>query len=99
MAIVAVNITPLGNSSSVSTYVTVAEKVLVTKAGIKWQIGPMATTIEGDLDEILQAIREMQEAVFAFGAARVATTIQIDDRRDKAITMEGKIRAVEEKLL
>ncbi len=98
MAIVAVKIVPIGVGSSVSSYVAAAEKVLLNKPAIKRQLGPMCTTLEGDLDDILQAIREMQEAEFAAGAVRVATTIMIDDRRDKPITMEGKIQAVEEKL-
>lgn len=98
MAIVAVNITPIGAGASVSHYVAAAEKVLAAKPHIKRQIGPMFTTLEGDLDEIMAVVREMQEAVFAMGAVRVGTTIKIDDRRDKPITMEGKIQAVEEKL-
>lgn len=32
------------------------------------------------------------------GAQRVSTKLAIDDRRDKEITMDGKIRAVEEKM-
>ena len=99
MAIVAVSIAPLGQGASVSNYVAAAERVLESKPSIKRQIGPMFTTLEGDIDEIMAAIKEMQEAVFAAGAVRVSTVIKIDERRDKAITMEGKIRAVEEKLL
>ena len=99
MAIVAVSIAPLGQGASVSNYVAATERVLESKPSIKRQIGPMFTTLERDLDEIMAAIKEMQEAVFAAGAVRVSTVIKIDERRDKAITMEGKIRTVEEKLL
>ncbi|HWJ02457.1 MAG TPA: MTH1187 family thiamine-binding protein [Verrucomicrobiae bacterium] len=98
VAIVAVTITPIGKGPSISSYVAAAEKVLDNKPGLKRHIGPMSTTLEGDLDEILQAIREMQEAVFAAGAERVATEIKIDDRRDKTISIEGKIQAVQAKL-
>ncbi len=98
MAIVAVSITPIGKEVSVSKYVAAAERVLLDKPGIKRQIGPMFTTLEGELDEIMQVIREMQEAVFATGVERLSTSIKIDDRRDKTITMDGKIKAVEEKL-
>ncbi len=98
MAIVAVSISPLGEGPSVSRYVVAAEKALAGYPNIKRQIGPMFTTLEGDLDEIWQAIRAMQEAVFELGAARVVSSIKIDDRRDKVISMEGKVKAVEEKL-
>ena len=98
MAIVAVSISPLGEGPSVSRYVVAAERALSGYPNIKRQIGPMFTTLEGDLDEIWQAVRAMQEAVFELGAGRVVSSIKIDDRRDKAITMEGKVKAVEEKL-
>lgn len=98
MAIVAVNIVPLGVGPSVSKYVAAAEKVIKDRPGIKRELGPMFTTLEGDLDEVLQAIREMQEAVFETGVARVVTTIKIDDRRDVAATMEAKIASVNSKL-
>ncbi|HWQ72921.1 MAG TPA: MTH1187 family thiamine-binding protein [Desulfitobacteriaceae bacterium] len=98
MAIIAVSIAPLGMGPSVSDYVVAAEEILAAKPDLKWQIGPMFTTIEGDLDEVLGVVREMQEAVFEAGASRVVTTIQIDDRRDKLITIEGKLRTVEEKM-
>jgi len=98
MAIVAVNMVPLGMGSSVSKYVAAAEKVIVDRPGIKRQVGPMFTTLEGDLDEIMQAIREMQEAVFAAGVDRVLTTIKIDDRRDKQATMEAKLASLNAKL-
>lgn len=98
MAIVAVSIYPLGEGTSVSRYVAEAEKVFAAKPNLKRQLGPMFTTLEGDLDEIMAAIREAQEAMFAAGALRVTTNIKIDERRDKAVTMEGKIKAVEDKL-
>ena len=40
----------------------------------------------------------MHEVPFANGAARVSTTLTIDDRRDKQGTMEQKLLSVEEKL-
>jgi uncharacterized protein (TIGR00106 family) len=98
MAIVAVNMVPLGMGSSVSKYVAAAEKVIVDRPGIKRQVGPMFTTLEGDLDEIMKAIREMQESVFETGVDRVITTIKIDDRRDKKGTMEDKLASLNAKL-
>jgi len=99
MAIVEVSITPLGTGTpSVSQFVAQAHKRLIETPGLKAQLTPMSTVLEGDLDLILKAIREAQEAVFAAGALRVSTSVKIDDRRDRIGTMEGKVRAVEEKL-
>ncbi|MFP4201164.1 MAG: MTH1187 family thiamine-binding protein [Bacillota bacterium] len=98
MAIVAVSTAPLGEGTSVSEYVASAIEVLEKYPGIDYQLGPMFTTLEGDLDEILMAVRDMHESVFESGALRVSTLIKIDDRRDKEITVKGKLDAVNRRL-
>jgi uncharacterized protein (TIGR00106 family) len=98
MAVVEVSITPLGTGTTgVSHYVAGCVK-LVKESGIPHQLTPMGTILEGDLDEILRLIRQMQESTFTAGAARVSTLIKIDDRRDKEHTMKGKVYSVETKL-
>ncbi len=94
MAIVAVSIAPGGEQTSVGAFVAEAIRVLEQQDAVRWELGAMFTTLEGDLDAIFRLIREMQEAVFAKGAARVATVIKIDDRRDKEATMAGKMESV-----
>jgi len=56
-----------------------------------------STTPEGDLDVVWQAVKAMQEAMFAAGAKRLLTTLRIDDRRDKEETLERKRQAIAEK--
>lgn len=99
MAVVEVTITPLGTgSASVSRFV--AGCLHIAKAsGLRHQLTPMGTILEGELDEILRVIRQMHEAPFLEGAVRVSTLIKIDDRRDRdEHTMAGKVRAVQERL-
>ncbi|SDF66743.1 MTH1187 family thiamine-binding protein [Sporolituus thermophilus] len=98
MAIVEVTIAPLGVGTSISRYVAACHKVLEQAKDLKYQLTPMATVIEGDLDRIMEVIRQMHEVPFEAGAQRVSTLIRIDDRRDKELTMAGKIKAVQEKL-
>jgi uncharacterized protein (TIGR00106 family) len=94
-----VTVVPLGTATpSLSAYVAGVEKVLAKYTNIKTLLTPMATILEGDLDEILTAVREMHETPFLKGAQRVSTRISIDDRRDKKLSMEGKVKAVKEKL-
>ena len=98
MAIVFVSVAPLGTgSTSLSRYVAGVERIL-RESGLKHQLTAMGTIIEGDLDAILPVLRRMHESPFAEGALRVSTQIKIDDRRDKAGTIEGKVQAVREKL-
>lgn len=100
MAIVEVTIVPLGTESpSVSKYVAEVHKVLQQAAEpIKFQLTPMSTIIEGELDDLFAVIRRMHEVPFAKGAQRVSTSIRIDERRDKTSTMESKLQSVHEKL-
>ena len=44
--------------------------------------------------KVLKWIREMHEVPFKEGVKRVVTTIEIDDRRDKELTIEGKVNSV-----
>ena len=66
--------------------------------GLTHQLTAMGTIIEGDVDEILAVVRRMHEHPFTMGAQRVSTSMRIDDRRDKAHSIERKMRSVEEKL-
>lgn len=94
-----VTVVPLGTATpSLSTYVAEVEKVLKKYTNIKTMLTPMATVMEGELDDILKVVREMHEVPFLKGAKRVSTRLSIDDRRDKTLTMQGKIQAVNEKL-
>ena len=94
MAIVAVSIAPVGEGVSVSPWVARAVRVLEEQDRVRYWVGPMFTTLEGDLDEIWTLIRRMQEAMFQAGAVRLSTVIKIDDRRDRVQRMEDKVAAV-----
>jgi uncharacterized protein (TIGR00106 family) len=98
MAIVAVSISPIGEGPSVSRYVAEALRVLRDQEAVRYEDGPMFTTLEGDLDEIFSLVRRMQEAVFAAGARRVSTVLKVDDRRDREVRMEDKLRSLEARL-
>ena len=98
MAIVEINIVPLGTSTpSVSQYIADAVEIL-KECGLKYELTSMGTIIEGDLDEILSLAKKMHEVPFFKGVKRVVTTVKIDDRRDRKATPSGKIRSVTNKL-
>jgi len=99
MAVVEVIVLPVGTqSSSLSEYVAGCIKILDNAEGITYQLNPMGTVIEGELDRVLDVIRRMHEQPFTKGVGRVVTTVRIDDRRDKTLTMAGKVAAVEARL-
>jgi uncharacterized protein (TIGR00106 family) len=97
-AMVDVTIVPIGTANtSISSYVAACERLLRQFPDVRYHLNPMSTTLEGELDRVLELIRRMHEAPFSQGAYRVSTTIRIDDRRDASQTMQGKIDTVREK--
>ncbi len=93
-----VTVVPLGTASpSLSRYVAEVEKVL-REFDLKTTLTPMSTIIEGEWDEVFRAIKAMHEKPFEMGVLRVSTRITVDERRDKKLHMEEKIKTVEEKL-
>ena len=99
MALADVSIIPLGTGTpSVSKYVAGTIKALQRRKDIKYEITAMGTTIQGDLDNILAVVREMHEETFSQGVARVVTIIKIDDRRDKELSMSGKVESLRREL-
>jgi uncharacterized protein (TIGR00106 family) len=100
MAIVEITIVPIGTSTtSLSQYVADILDVLShVDRPIHYEMTSMSTIIEGDLEDLLQVIRQLHEVPFLNGAERVSTSIKIDDRRDKPGSMEQKMKSVAAKL-
>ena len=99
MAMIDISVVPVGTASpSVSQYVAGAVRILQNEPDIKYQLTPMNTVIEGDLERLLSIAQKMHRSAFDAGAERVVTTLRIDDRRDKPLTMSGKVTAVERKI-
>ena len=96
MAVVEVTIIPIGTATpSLSQYVADCVRILESATGVDYRLNAMGTVLEGDLDRVLAVVRQMHEHPFTQGVQRVTTTVRIDDRRDKGLTMSGKVEAVE----
>jgi uncharacterized protein (TIGR00106 family) len=99
MAMIEVSVVPIGTSSpSISQFVAGALRILKNEPGIKYELTAMGTVIEGDLDRLLALAVKMHRSAFIDGIVRVSTSIRIDERRDKPLTISGKIEAVKKKL-
>jgi uncharacterized protein (TIGR00106 family) len=95
MLIAEIVIAPLGTGTpSVSKYVVRAIAEL-KEMGLQPKVTAMGTIFETeDIAVVLEAFRRVHESVFEQGAQRVVTTLTIDERRDKAGSIEQKVRAV-----
>ncbi|HEC83395.1 MAG TPA: MTH1187 family thiamine-binding protein [Firmicutes bacterium] len=98
MAVAEISVVPVGTgSASISKHVAQAVEI-IKASGLKYELSSMSTNVEGDVGAILEVARKVHEACFQQGAVRVLTSVKIDDRRDKSLTIEGKKTAVESKL-
>ncbi len=98
MAVAEITVVPSGVGPSVSDYVARAIGVIRAHTDVKYQLTPMGTVVEGDLDSILDVVRDVHNCAFDERVCRVLTLVKIDERRDKGLTMEGKLRSVQSKL-
>jgi uncharacterized protein (TIGR00106 family) len=90
-------VVPLGVGVSLSSYIAECENIL-TKAGLKIRLHGYGTNIEGEWDQVMQAIKDCHQKLHDMGAPRISSTLRMGTRIDRAQTLEDKIRSVEEKL-
>lgn len=84
---------PLGVGVSVSRYVAECERVLAA-AGLECQLHPYGTVVEGEWEQVFNAVRQCHEAVHAMGCPRVFTTLKVGTRTDKHQTADDKVASV-----
>ena len=90
-----IKIVPIATeTASLSHYVAACINTVRQAQDISYQITAMGTIIQGPLERVLELAQKMHELPFAMGVKRVITTISIDDRRDKAATIDSKVKAV-----
>ena len=90
-------VVPMGVGVSVSKYVVVCHEVL-KDAGLKTELHAYGTNIEGEWDDVMEAVKVCHEKVHEMGAPRVTTTIKMGTRIDRRQTIEDKVSSVRSKL-
>jgi len=91
------SVVPIGVGVSLSKYVAACERVL-RETGLSVRLHAYGTNIEGEWDEVFDAIRRCHEVVHEMGAPRISSTLRIGTRTDRAQTIDDKVRSVENKL-
>lgn len=86
------------DDTSMSREVSAAFDAISRTAGVRATLTALGTQIEAEsLDAALAAVRAAHDAVRAAGAARIISTVRIDQRFDKDQTLEDKVRSVVER--
>ena len=70
---------------------------ILESAGVEYRLGPLATAVEGNWEQVMPAIRRCHEAMREHHP-RVITTITIDDRAEQPHHLDEMVAAVEEHL-
>jgi len=98
MAFMQIMISPkVPGGGSISPYVAEIHKFLKTTK-FPHQLHDMGTIVEGKVGELLTLARKLHELPFKKGIKRVYTIIQIDDRRDKKVSLGEKVKSVRKKM-
>jgi uncharacterized protein (TIGR00106 family) len=70
----------------------VVDKVIeyIAESGVKYEVGPMETTMEGELDELMEIVKKAQEICVKEGAKRVISMVKID-YKPEGVTIDEKV--------
>ena len=63
---------------------------LIDASGVKYTVGPTETTMEGNLEELLELVKKAQEICAAAGAERILSVVKID-YSTRGVTINEKV--------
>ncbi len=76
-SLVSIQIIPkLEDSSASYSYVDAAIAV-IQESGVKYEVNPLETTMEGELSELLKIVQTMNEKMISMGAINVISQVKI----------------------
>jgi uncharacterized protein (TIGR00106 family) len=85
----AVQIIPRSGSHDLYFLVDKAIAV-IQRCGLKYQVCPFETVIEGPYDQVLQVVKEARDACFEAGAEEMLVNIKMQLRKGSDVTIEEK---------
>ena len=84
---------PMGSGTSAAKYIR-AVYDLLKESNFKFLPGPMSTSVETkSFEELFDLIEKANQRLKEMGVQRMITSINIDYRLDKEISIESKLRA------
>lgn len=71
----------------------VVDKVIeyIKSTGVKYEVGAMETTMEGELEELLKIVKNAQDICLNNGALRVISMVKIDYKKN-GVTIDEKVK-------
>lgn len=91
MAVINVSLQVIPKVQDEKVYDVVDEVIqYIDSCGVKYEVGPMETTMEGELDDLLDIVKKAQEICVREGASRVISMVKID-YKPEGVTMDEKV--------
>jgi uncharacterized protein (TIGR00106 family) len=90
------SIMPVGKGESLSKDVAEAVRLIIDSR-LPHKVGPMATSIEGNWDQVMDLIKKARDKMLET-CNRVIITIKIDERKGAKDRLTGKLESVEKQL-
>ena len=82
----------LPKSKTKESYDLVDEAIkVIQESGLKYQVCPFETAIEGPYDEIMKLVEKVQETCFNSGADELMVYVKIQNRKDGQVTIDEKM--------
>lgn len=85
-----IQILPIVNNKHPYEWVDEAIEV-IQRSGIKYDVGPFATVLEGTYDDVMQVINDVNEYLYSKGCSEWISNVQVQIRSDGDITAEEKV--------
>jgi len=71
----------------------IVDKVIkyIDKSGVKYEVGAMETTLEGDFDKLMDIVKESQQICVREGVPRIVSIVKID-YKPEGVTIDEKVK-------
>lgn len=90
-------VVPIGAGVSLSKYISKCEQIL-EEAGLNPKLHAYGTNVEGDWEQVFEAIKRCHREIHGMDVPRISTSIRLGTRIDRVQTMQDKVDSVRLKL-
>ncbi|MGF7139005.1 MTH1187 family thiamine-binding protein [Roseimarinus sediminis] len=82
----------LPQSQSTHPY-SIVDKAIeaIQRSGLKYQVCPFETVIEGSWDEVMSVVQEVHEICYENGTEKMMTYIKIQSQKNEDVTINDKM--------
>ena len=81
--------------ASASQYIAEIQRRLRSQSRVRFRLHAMGTSLEGETADILAVVGVLHAVPFDMGLPRVYTILKLDERRDRAQTLDDKVASVQ----